>query len=191
MTRAGKTAAPAELVADADRPGQPDAAQEPIVVGRITAAHGVRGWVKIASFTEPVENLLDYRPWWIRCGDGWQELPVVDIRPQGKGYIARIEGCADRDQAGSFRGVDLWVPAARLPDTDADEFYWFELEGLEVVTEQGVALGRVDHLFATGANDVLVVKDGGRERLLPFIADVVIEVDLERARMRVDWDPEL
>ncbi len=168
-----------------------DADAAPIVVGRITAAHGVRGWVRVASFTDPADNLLTYQPWLIRQGDAWQPLVVVEVRRQGKGFIARIQGCDDRDRAQLLSGRDIGVPASELPEPDEDEYYWFELEGLRVVTTAAVELGRVEQVFATGANDVLVVRDGERERLLPFIAAVVLEVDREQRVITVDWDPEL
>ncbi len=175
------------VVAKADA----DAGQALIIVGRITGVYGVRGWVRLASFTDPTDNLLAYRPWLIEECGVWRELPIHDVRRQGKGFVARIEGCDDRDEAVRFAGYDLCVPVDRLPQAEEDEYYWFELEGLKVATTDGIELGMVDHLFATGGNDVMVVKDGTRERLLPFIADVVVEVDRSEGLIRVDWDPEL
>ena len=168
-----------------------DADAAPIVVGRITAAHGVRGWVRVASFTDPADNLLTYQPWLIRQGDAWQPLVVVEVRRQGKGFIARIQGCDDRDRAQLLSGRDIGVPASELPEPDEDEYYWFELEGLAVQTTTDVDLGTVQRVFATGANDVLVVRGNDRERLLPFVAAVVLEVDRVRRVITVDWDPEL
>lgn len=183
------------MVAEADANPEPAL----IVIGRITGVYGVRGWVRLASFTDPIDNLLDYQPWLIEDrGQGqiqsqreWRELRVHEVRPQGKGFVARIEACNDRDEAARFAGRDLCIPAERLPQAEDDEYYWLDLEGLEVVTTDGIELGKVDHLFATGANDVMVVKDGKRERLLPFIADVIVEVDRSARLIRVDWDPEL
>lgn len=175
------------MVAETDA----DARQGLIVVGRITGVYGVRGWVRLASFTDPMDNLLAYRPWLMEDRGNWRELVIDEVRPHGKGFVARIEGCDDRDDAARFAGRDLCVPAERLPQAEEDEYYWFELEGLKVVGTDGFEFGTVDHLFATGANDVMVVKDGPRERLLPFIADVIVEVDRGRGLIRVDWDPEL
>lgn len=175
------------MVAETDA----DARQGLIVVGRITGVYGVRGWVRLASFTDPMDNLLAYRPWLMEDRGNWRELVIHEVRPHGKGFVARIEGCDDRDDAARFAGRDLCVPAERLPQAEEDEYYWFELEGLKVVGTDGFEFGTVDHLFATGANDVMVVKDGPRERLLPFIADVIVEVDRGRGLIRVDWDPEL
>lgn len=174
------------MVVEADA----NAEQALIVVGRITGVYGVRGWVRLVSFTDPKDNLLAYQPWLIEERGEWRELRVHEVRPQGKGFVARVDDCVDRDEAARYAGLDLCMPADRLPQADEDEYYWFELEGLEVVNTQGVEFGKVDHLFATGANDVMVVKDGQRERLLPFVADVIVEVDRGGHLIRVDWDPE-
>lgn len=159
-----------------------------LVLGRISGTYGVRGWVKIFSETEPRENILSYSPWYL----GQSHLPrkVAEGRRHGKGLVVRIEGCVDRDQAAALNGLEIAVRREQLPPPSPGEFYWADLEGLAVETVDGTRLGTVDHLFATAANDVVVVK-GERERLLPFIWDVVVkDVDFERGLMRVDWDPE-
>mgnify|MGYP003571994099 FL=1 len=157
-----------------------------LVVGRIIGVHGVRGWVKIFSETEPRQNILTYSPWYL--GLARQAREVAEGRPQGKGMVARVKGCDDRDQATALVGEELAVSRDQLPPPSADEYYWVDLEGLAVETKEGVALGRVDHLFATPANDVLVVK-GERERLIPFLWDAVIkEVNFDRGLIQVEWD---
>jgi 16S rRNA processing protein RimM len=119
------------------------------------------------------------------------EVKGVKGRPQGKGLIAFMPDVTDRDQAAALVGSDIYVAREQLPPPGKDEYYWVDLEGLEVVTTEGVALGRVSHLFATGANDVVVVRDGERERLVPFVqGSYVRSVDLSGGRMVVDWDPE-
>jgi len=157
-----------------------------VEMGRIGAPHGVRGWVRVSSDTEPPENILRYRPWLV---DG-VETDVLEGRRQGKAVVARLAGCADRDAAVELTGRRIEVYRDQLPPPKADEFYWIDLEGLDVQTLTGVDLGRVSHLFPTGANDVMVVQ-GERERLLPFIwGQVIKDVDFERGRILVDWDPE-
>ncbi len=159
-----------------------------LVVGRISGLYGVRGWVKVFSETEPRANLLTYQPWYLGAGCGPRGLAAG--RPHGKGLVARLEGCEDRDQAAALVGLEIRIHRDQLPRLGADEFYWADLVGLSVETLDGTPLGRVDRVFATAANDVLVVK-GDRERLLPFVRDrVVTDVDPERGRIRVDWDPE-
>ena len=167
---------------------------EPILLGRIVGVFGVAGWVKLESFTEPRENLLKYRPWRLRRGEGEQAIELEVERPrgraQGKGMMAELPGIADRDAAACWVGAEIWVDRARLPKLKRGEVYWADLEGLTVIATNGTTLGTVSHLFATGANDVLVVR-GERERLIPYLPNsVVLSVDLNAREIRVDWDPE-
>ena len=156
-----------------------------IVLGRILGVYGVRGWVKVFSETSPIENIFGYTPWLID-GDAQR---VVAWRRQGKGLVAQLHGYDDRDQARALSGKTIAIRRDQLPPPSADEFYWIDLQGLQVETSAGVALGQVSHLIETGANDVLVVR-GERERLLPFVwGQYVLEVDFEAGRLLVDWDP--
>lgn len=161
-----------------------------VIIGRISGLYGVKGWHKIYSHTRPRKNILKYRPWFIRQGSDWIARDLQEGRSQGKGVVAKLAGCDDRDQAALLLERDIAVKRTQLPKPEKGSYYWADLEGLTVISREGVELGRVDYLFETGSNDVLVVK-GERERLIPFIADqVVIEVDLEQGRIRVDWDPD-
>ncbi|MBD3671526.1 MAG: ribosome maturation factor RimM [Gammaproteobacteria bacterium] len=163
---------------------------EPVLLGRINGLHGVRGWVKVYSFTEPRENILNYRPWLVRIQGQWREISLKQGRRQGKGVVAQLEGYSDRDEAAALIGSDIAITRDQMPPAAKDEYYWADLVGCMVVTVDGVELGQVDGLFETGANDVMVVK-GERERLLPFIqTDVIKQVDLDEKRIEVDWDPE-
>ena len=163
-------------------------------MGRIAAPFGVKGWVRVEPFTAAAKNLLAYPTWWIRDGRGgnadWRECAVVEAKAQGRAVIARLAGCEDRDAALSLRGAEIAVPRARLPQTQPNEYYWADLIGLKVASTAGVDFGSVSRILATGANDVLVVQGApdGPERLIPFIADVVADVDLEAGVMRVNWD---
>lgn len=165
------------------------------MVGRVAGLFGVRGWLKIVSYTAPLENILHYRPWYLRAGDAaastpWQKLDVAEGRKQDKGIAVRFEAHHDRDAAQSVLGAEIAVQRDQLPLLAAGEYYWADLIGLKVVTLEGVELGVIDHLMETGSNDVLVVK-GERERLIPYIPGQVIhEVDRAHAVLRVDWDPE-
>jgi 16S rRNA processing protein RimM len=159
-----------------------------VVLGRIAGVHGIHGWVKVFSETEPRENILSYSPWYL--GTTAQSLAVLDGRRQGKGLVARLAGCSDRDRAAGLVGMEVAVRRDQLPPATADELYWADLEGLRVETASGDTLGRVDHLFSTGANDVLVVW-GARVRLVPFLWGTAVEdVDFERGLIRVRWDPD-
>jgi 16S rRNA processing protein RimM len=172
-----------------DTPG-PAAGSHPITMGYIAGPYGLKGWVRVVSYTQPCENLLDYRPWQLKQGDSWQGIDLVEARAHGKGLIVRLPGCRDRDMAARYSGTEIGIFREQLPATQDNEYYWNDLVGLRVVTLDGKELGVVDHLIETGANDVLVVR-GEREHLVPFIqGDVIHAVDLAGRLVRVDWDPE-
>ena len=160
----------------------------PVALGRISGLFGVQGWVKVYSYTEPREAVLNYDRW-LLCGKvGWQEATVAEGQRHGKTIIARIDGYVDRDQAADLVGTEIGVARDALPETDANEYYWSDLEGLRVVHRDGSELGKVAYLIETGANDVMVVA-GEQERLIPFVMDkVVLGVDLDNGEIEVDWE---
>ena len=161
-----------------------------VVIGKISGVFGVRGQVKVFSYTEPRENILKYDPWMLGSGDNWKAYQVTSGKLQGKRLIAQLKGCDDCDQAQLLVGQEIVIEKSQLPETKAGEFYWSDLEGLSVITTEQVELGKVSHLFETGSNDVLVVK-GDREYLIPYIKDQIIrQVDLDAGQIVVDWDPE-
>lgn len=160
-----------------------------MIVGRVVGLFGVRGWVKVYSYTRPPEALLGYGTWQLEVRGEWQTRAVAEGRRQGRGLVARLAGFEDRDAAATLVGAVIAVSASQLPARAEGEYYWAELEGLRVVNLAGQELGRVSHLFETGANDVLVVR-GERERLIPFGKRIVRDVDLEAGTIRVDWDAE-
>jgi len=166
-----------------------DQPERRVSVGRVAGLFGVHGWVKVYSYTRPREAILNYSPWQVETSSGWRTLAVAEGRPQGKGVIARLAGYDDRDAAAGLIGAPISIGIAQLPQAGPHEYYWAALEGLRVVNRAGQDLGRVSHLFETGANDVLVVR-GERERLIPFARAVVERVDLEAGVIRVDWDAE-
>ncbi|MBD3646916.1 MAG: ribosome maturation factor RimM [Pseudomonadales bacterium] len=162
-------------------------------MGRITGPHGVQGWVRIYSYTDPVEKIFSYDPWHLA------ETEMVSVeasRIQGKRLIARLEGIEDRDQAAALVDREIWVDRDQLEQLAEGEFYWHQLEGLKVVSEAGEVFGEVTHLMETGANDVLVVDAttdsiDDRQRLIPWVDnEVVSRVDLEEQRIVVNWDPD-
>jgi 16S rRNA processing protein RimM len=163
-----------------------------ILVGRVVGAFGVRGEVKLESWTEPRSAIFGYRPWILRDPRGNErELTTVRGRQAGKGLAAEIPGIEDRDSADAMRGTEVYVDRSALPKSAAGEVYWIDLEGLEVVAVDGRPMGRVSHLFATGANDVLVAREGDREWMIPFVRpQYVTAIDFEAGRVTVDWDPD-
>ena len=161
-----------------------------VIIGRVVGVYGVRGWIKVLSSTEPPEAILDYPSWQVRNGPEWKAMTLTEGRRYGKGILAHLAECDDRDVARALIGAEIAVHRSELPDPGRNRFYWADLEGLTVRTVDGDVLGIVDHLLETGANDVLVVA-GERERLIPYVrGTVVTDVDLEQRVILVDWDPE-
>jgi 16S rRNA processing protein RimM len=161
-----------------------------IVLGRVTGPFGVRGWVKVASFTEPREQILEYPRWRADSPDGTaRELRPAEGRSHGKGLIVRLDGVADRDAAIALGRPELWVERAELPALPRGEHYQADLVGFEVVNLQGVRLGRVDRFLDYPANAVMVVA-GEREHWLPVGPGQLLKVDTTAGRITVDWDAE-
>ena len=162
-----------------------------LLLGKIVGLFGVDGWVKVESYTEPRVQIFKYRPWLLKRPDGEMEIDRAQGRAQGKGLVASLPGVANRDAAAELIGAEVWVRRSALPKAKCGEYYWVDLEGADVATTEGVLLGKVSHLFATGANDVMVVRDGERERMIPFVLNKFVhEVDLNAGRITVDWDPD-
>lgn len=168
-------------------------------VGRITAVFGIKGWVKVHSYTDPQENLFEYHPWFLKTAHGVKKIEIDEAKPHGDSFVAHIIGVDDRDLAMEFTAADIAIERNMLPELDAGEYYWSQLEGLAVFTQfSGTRqrLGVVSKLFETGANDVLVVAADAesidqRERLIPYVPEqFVISVDINTREIVVDWDPE-
>ncbi len=166
------------------------------MLGRISGLYGVKGWLRLYSYTEPREALLAYKSWLLRVDTEWLPMAVEDGRAQGKSVIARLAGINDRDAAARYIGADVAVPRAELPEAEAGRFYWADLVGLEVRHRSGQRLGTVAYMLATGAHDVMVVHMAGeagdapaREVLIPFVPDrYVLKVDLAARVIDVDWE---
>ena len=164
--------------------------QQQINVGKISGVFGVKGWVKVFSFTDVKENILNYSPWLLKKDSETRLVNVIDGKLQGKAVVAQLDGVNDRDQAATLMGWDIFITPEQLPKPAKGEYYWSDLIGLTIETNLGVQLGIVDSLLETGANDVLIVK-GERERAIPFLqGKTIINMDLDAGRMVVDWDPD-
>jgi 16S rRNA processing protein RimM len=171
-----------------------------VVMGRITGPYGILGWIKVFPYTEYVDGLADYPVWWLgSSGVGkWREVKVNEYAIHGNLLTASLEHCLDRTAAMRLKGLQIAVPRSRLPvlsKTGEDGYYWSDLIGLEVVNLQGESLGKVTGLIETGANDVLQVQgpqegegESEGERLIPFINQVIVKVDLTASRITADWD---
>ena len=160
----------------------------PIVLGRIAGTFGVKGWIKVFSYTEPREAILEYENWLLKRGDVWRVVTVEEGKPHGKSLIAKLANIENRDAAVELVDFDITVLRKELPETKEGEYYWADLEGLQVLHRDGRSLGRVTNLLATGMNDVLVV-EGDLERLIPFVMDkFILDVDLVNGVISVDWE---
>jgi 16S rRNA processing protein RimM len=160
-----------------------------LVLGKIVGLYGIEGWVKLESYSEPRTQIFKYSPWFVGTADAAVEYANVKGRAQGKGIVGRLPGVDSRDAAAALIGAEIRVPRSALPKPRPGEYYWVDLEGLDVFNLEGVGFGKVSHLFSTGSNDVLVVRDGDRERMLPFVLDEFVkEIDIEGRRIVVDWD---
>ncbi len=161
-----------------------------VTLGRISGVYGVRGWVKVHSYTEPRDNVVGFAQWTIRLRGGERTVEVEDGRGHGANVVAKLRGVDDPEAARELIGADIAVERSKLPACEPGEYYWTDLEGLEVITPAGVRLGTVDHLVATGGNDVLVLA-GQPQRLIPFVHGAVIRsVDLAAGVIVADWSPE-
>ena len=160
-----------------------------ILVGRFVGAFGVRGEVKLESFTDPKDAVLRYQPW-LLCDAQGRERVVEGARGRetSKGIVASIAEVQDRDAADALRGTEIWVAREALPPPQPGEYYWVDLEGLRVQNLQGADFGVVSHLFSTGANDVVVVQ-GERERMIPFVVpEYIAAIDFDARTITVDWE---
>ena len=188
-----------------------DKASEKVILGRITGVYGVKGWVKVFSYTDPMEAIVDYSPWLIRAENRnpdrenrapWTKVKLKAGKRHAKTVVAKLENCNDRDAAMAYIGTEIAIEKQQLEElTGKNEYYWRDLIGLRVINQQDVELGVVKSLMETGANDVLVVvfeiepEEGTKtetiERLIPWtLNNAIIAVDLEQKVIEVDWDPD-
>ena len=163
-----------------------------IVLGKVASPFGVKGWVKINSFTEPVENILDYPTLQLRSpgqagsSDKWVPIRVEEGRVTGKGVIAKLAGIESPEEARTRVGLELGVWRSELPPPAPGEYYWSDLEGLEAIGAAGEVLGRIDHFRSTPTGTVVIVR-GEQEHWIPFVKDRIVKVDLEAGRIVLDW----
>lgn len=170
-----------------------------LTIGQIVGVYGIKGWVKVKSFTQPEDNILAYKPWRLRTAHGVQEVEVDQWQARPQGFVCHIVGYDDRDQAAVLAKAHIDVSIEQLPDLPPDEYYWHQLIGLQVISDFGpepVLLGELKQMLETGANDVMVVRASDpnaqvQERLVPYVPGLyVTKVDLEAGEIRVNWDPE-
>jgi len=159
-----------------------------VIMGRVAAAHGIRGWVNVQPYTEYLDSLLDYKFWWIgHEGGPWREVEVRQCEVHNKKLAAQLPDCPDRSAAEKLRGLLIAVPRSSLPRQKDNEYYWSDLIGLAVVNKSGEVLGMVEGLLEAGANQVLGVKSASGEILIPFVENAIKQVDIKNRIIRVDW----
>jgi 16S rRNA processing protein RimM len=170
-----------------------------VVMGRIVAPYGIFGWLKVQTSTESIDSLLDYPDWWLGRDDNstqlgiknspWQKYAVETAKVHNDTLLVKLKGVSDRDTALALKSKHVAVPREEFPEADEGEYYWSDLIGLNVTNQQDIVLGLVSDVFETGANDVIVVKDpkDGKERLLPFVDQTIVEVSIAEKTMLVDW----
>jgi len=162
---------------------------DPIIIGSFGKTFGVWGWIKINSFTNPKRNILDFKPWLIQKNNLWEEVYFEDGRERPDNIIVKLPNCDSPEEARNFTNIKIAVWHKQLPKPQTNEYYWTDFIGLKVINSDEVDLGIIQELMATGANDVLVVI-GDRKRLIPYISNVILNVDLVKKIIRVDWDPD-
>ena len=164
------------------------------VLAKIGKTHGIKGWVRVISFTSPAENILDYQVFEASRAGNPITLEIQEYKSQVGGFVALIKGYETPEMAQQLIGLELTVALSELPELDQDDVYWYQLEGLEVQNQHQQSLGTVLKLLETGANDVLVIKPNeasidDRERLIPFIRGTVIDsIDLAGGLLSVNWE---
>ena len=157
-----------------------------VEVGRLGAAHGVRGWLRVQSFTDPPQRLFEWRRWLLRSGRGDVEVNVLEVRPQGNGWIVLLDGVVERNGASRLTGQMVLVEREELPPVKDGEHYRDDLIGFEVKNLEGALLGVVDHYIDTPANAVMVIQ-GEREHLVPVTGQHLRSVDRDARKLMVDW----
>ena len=159
-----------------------------VIIGRFGRTHGIRGWLKVISFTDPFDNIFHYKTWRVEHNGRWQTINIEDRKIHGNSLIVKMNECETPEQAREYTNDLIAINREELASLEEGEYYWTDLIGLRVVTVKGVNLGTIDSMLETGSNDVMVIKDDEHEHLLPYRNDIVKSVDLENKMMVVEWD---
>jgi len=176
-------------VAPAGPPVRPQDGRAPVVLGRVGAPHGLLGWVKVQSFTQPLEGIVSYGPWELARGASLGRRTVLEWKRAGSGIAVRLEGIGSREEAQALTGAEILVERSELPEPEPGDYYWHDLVGLEAFSPSGVPLGRVTGVLELPAHPVLVLH-GERERLVPLVPERLAGVDLAVGRLTLDWHPD-
>ncbi|WP_025563545.1 ribosome maturation factor RimM [Psychromonas sp. SP041] len=169
---------------------------EPIEIGKFGAVYGIKGWLKVHSYTDDLESIFQYKPLLMESNGAFKEVIITEWKRHNKGFVAKVAGYDVREEVQALVGLDLLVDPSNLPELEAD-YYWRDLVGCQVHTDKGYHLGVVTDLMETGSKDVLVIKAnsndafGQKERLVPFIEEqVILKVDITGQLITVNWEPD-
>lgn len=159
-----------------------------VITGRLARPYGIRGWIKVLSFTDPIQNLLTYKNWYIQHQHTWQNFSLSTGRIQGSFLVVKLEGLNNPEAVKQYTNDLIAVERSTFPPLKENEYYWADLIGMQIVTIDGVPLGRVKSLLETGSNDVLIISNQGHEHLIPYLSHVVKSVDIKNKIITVEWD---
>jgi 16S rRNA processing protein RimM len=183
----GKRTAQSPDAASADSKAPQDRV---VVLGKVASPFGVQGWVKVNSFTDPIDNILEYETWQVGGPGKWMPVRLEDGRVTGKGVLAKLAGIASPEEARTRVGLEIGVWRSELPPASPGEYYWTDLEGFTAVTPEGAVLGTIDHFRETPSGPVAIVK-GAREHWIPFVKERIVKVEMAAARIVLDWPADL
>lgn len=161
-----------------------------VVLGRIGAPHGVQGWVKVTSYTDPAAGIAGYRRWTLQLGGQYRQVRVLASKRAGQALAVKLDGIDDMDAARLLNGAEVQVDRSELPAAGPKEHYLHDLMGLDAVNREGVPLGKVEDILEMPAHPLLVLRDGKVERLVPLVPARLVAVDLGAGRVTVDWHPD-
>lgn len=161
-----------------------------VLVGSIGKPYGIKGWVRINSYTEPSSNIFLYRPWYLSTVDQESyKLAIIQHQIHQRQLLVQFENCQSPETVRLLTNHKIYVKRQQLLPLGPQDYYWADLEGLKVYTCENIYLGTVQSLFATGSNDVLIVI-GKKRILIPFLLEKTVKsIDLVQQSMIVDWDP--
>ncbi|MCH9644751.1 MAG: ribosome maturation factor RimM [Gammaproteobacteria bacterium] len=160
-----------------------------VILGKFASVYGVKGWIKVVSYTDPIENILNYPVWQVKHAGNWQSITIEQGKRHDKFIVVKIKGDDDRDIVRRFTNDVIAVAREQLPKLEEDEHYIEDLIGLNIETTDGTSLGRIIEIQATGANDIIVTENATKQQhLIPYLDHVVKQIDTEKRLMIVDWD---
>ena len=156
-------------------------------MGRFGAPHGVKGAIKLHSWSTPADNIFSYKPWCLLIDKAWKPISPI-LLSQGNQIIISIEGVDNRDEAAKLTNKEIYIDRSQLPKLSPGQYYWSDLAGMDVLNNGEQLLGKVAYVFNTGSNDILAIQ-GEHECMLPFLPETIINVDMPNNTILVNWDP--